>query len=327
MRESLQERCEAFIDNRNLVKSAFKMESSYMYPICSAIITDSGKRADPERMRQCRDILKQQTGAFSNFRGIAKLSLIAMMSVDINPSARLTHAQQVYDHLKASFLSSQYLCVAAMVISNLVDPGYYKAMAEHTHRIYKLLKSKHPFLTGAEDSVFSALLAVSKKTDQRIVDETEQCYSLLKPHFFSNNAVQSLSHVLALCEGRPQEKCEATVNLYRQLLDRGYRYGTDFELPTLGVLAMVPADREQLLQELLEVDTFLSRQKGYGIFGLGKRQRLMHAAMIVTGDYLDRSTTLLTTAITHSTLALAAAQQAALCAAIAATTAAANASG
>ena len=327
MNQSLLERCEAFIENRDIVRSAFKTESSFMYPICAAIITDRGKRADPERMKQCREILKMQTGPFSNFRGIARLALIAMMSVDANPSARLTHSQQVYDHLKASFLSSQYLCVAAMVIADLVDPGYYKPMAEHTHRIYSLLKSKHPLLTGAEDSVFSALLAVSKKTDQRIVEETEQCYGLLKPHFHSANAVQSLSHVLALCEGKPEEKCKATVELYRQLSDRGCRYGTDFELPTLGVLAMVSNDRERLIGELLEVDSWLAGQKGYGFFGLGKRQRLMHAAMLVTGDHLDRSTALLTVAVTHSALALAAAQQAALCAAIAATTVAANASG
>lgn len=326
MREALLEQCESFIENRDIVRSVFKMESSFMYPICSAIITDKGKRADSERLKQCRDILKAQTGAFSNFRGLCKLALICMMSVDANPEQRLKNAQQVYEHLKGSFSGSQYLCVAAMVISELVDPGYYKPMAEHTRRIYNLLKSKHPFLIGAEDSIFSALLAVSKKTDSRILEETEQCYTLLKPHFLSNNAVQSLSHVLALCEGRPKEKCEATVSLFQQMKQEGLRYGTDFELPTLGVLAMLPVDRQTILSELREVDEYLARKSGYGIFGLGKRQRLMHAAMIVTGDHLEHCSTNQMT-LSHSTMALAAAQQAALCAAIAAATAAANASG
>lgn len=326
MTEALLEQCDSFIENRNIIRSTFKMESSFMYPICAAIITDKGKRADSERLKQCRDILKAQTGAFSNFRGLTRLALICMMSVDPNPEQRLKNAQQVYDHLKSAFSGSQYLCVAAMVISELVDPGYYKQMAEHTRRIYNLMKSKHPFLTGSEDSVFSALLAVSKKTDSRILDETEQCYHLLKPHFVSNNAVQSLSHVLALCEGRPKEKCEATVSMFEQMRDEGMRYGTDFELPTLGVLAMLPVERKSVLKELREVDEYLAKQKGYGIFGLGKRQRLMHAAMIVAGDHLEHcATTQLT--LDQSTVALAAAQQAALCAAIAAATAAAAASG
>ena len=326
MKEALLEQCEAFIENRDIVKAAFRMESSYMYPICAAIITDKGKRADAERLKLCRDILKEQTGAFSNFRGLSKLALICMMSIDSNPEQRLKNAQQVYDLLKESFSGSQYLCVAAMVISELVDPGYYKAMAEHTRRVYRLLKSKHPFLTGAEDSIFSALLAISKKTDDRILSETEQCYTLLKEHFSSKYAVQSLSHVLALCEGRPQEKCEATVTMFRRLKEEGLRYGTDFELPTLGVLAMLPTEPEEIIRELREVDEYLSKQKGYRVFGLGKRQRLMHAAMIVTGDHLEHCATTQTT-LNHSIMALAAAQQAALCAAIVAATAAANAGG
>lgn len=326
MREALLEQCESFIENRDIIKSTFRMESSYTYPICAAIITDKGKRADPERLKLCRDILKAQTSAFSNFRGLTKLSLICMMSIDANPEQRLKNAQQAYGQLKSTFAGSQYLCVAAMVISDLVDPGYFKPMAEHTRRIYQLLKSKHPFLTGSEDSIFSALLAVSKKTDERIVDETEQCYQLLKPHFPSGNAVQSLSHVLALCEGRPQEKCEATVSLFQQLKEEGLRYGTDFELPMLGVLAMLPTDREDMIRELHEVDEYLAKQKGYGFFGLGKRQRLMHAAMILTGDHLEHCATTQAT-LSHSIMALAAAQQAALCAAIAAATVAATASG
>lgn len=326
MTDTLLEQCESFIENRNIVRSVFRMESGFMYPICAAIITDKGKRADSERLKLCRDILKAQTGAFSNFRGLTKLALICMMSVDTNPEQRLANAQKVYDHLKSSFAGSQYLCVAAMVISELVDPGYYKPMAEHTRRIYNLLKSKHPFLTGSEDSVFSALLAVSKKTDARILDETEQCYTLLKPHFFSNNAVQSLSHVLALCEGRPKEKCEATISLFERLKEEGLRYGTDFELPTLGVLAMLPVDQQTILTELRQVDEYLAKKNGYGIFGLSKRQRLMHAAMIVTGDHLEHCATAQMT-LNQSTMALAAAQQAALCAAIAAATAAAAASG
>lgn len=326
MRQELLEQCESFLENRDIVRSVFRMESSYLYPICAAIITDKGKRADAERLRLCRDILKAQTDAFSNFRGLSKLPLIAMMSVDPNPEQRLKNAISVYEHLKTFFSGSQYLCVAAMVISELVDPGYYKPMAEHTRRIYSLLKSRYPFLVGSEASIFSALLAVSKKTDGRILEETEQCYTLLKPHFRSNHGVQSLSHVLALCEGKPKEKCDSTVALFQRMKDEGLRYGMDHELPTLGVLAVLPVDRESLLSELREVDEYLSRKKGYGIFGLGKRQRLMHAAMIVTGDYLEHCATN-QMMLNQSVMALVAAQQAALCAAIAAATAAANASG
>ena len=324
MRSTLAGMCKLFIENRDIVKSTFKWDSSYMYPVCAAIITDKGMRADPERLRSCRDLLKERTGVFSNFRGTAKLPMIAMMSVDSHPAAKLQHTQEVYVRLKEHFWGSEYLPVASMAISDMVDPSYYKEMAAHTRHIYDLLKSKHPFLTSAEDSVFSAMLAVSRKTDERIVAETEACYSFLKPYFFSGNAVQSLSHVLALCEGPAEQKSAATLALFDELKARGYKYGTEYELATLGVLAMLPADRDTIIQDVIDVDTFLSEQKGYGIFGLGKKQRLMHAGMIVASDYLKDNNTIHTAAM-NSTIGLIAAQQAAMCAAIAASSAAAAA--
>ena len=76
----------------------------------------------------------------------------------------------------------------------------------------------------------------------------------------------------------------------------------------------------------MEVDDFLSGQKGYGFFGLGRKQRLMHAGMLVTSDYIGRSDAMNTAAI-GGTISLIAAQQAAMCAAIAAASAAAASSG
>jgi len=54
-----------------------------------------------------------------------------------------------------------------------------------------------------------------------------------------------------------------------------------------------------------------------------KRQRLMHAGLIVTSDYLDQNTSM--QAAVSSTISLIIAQQTAVCAAIAAANAANNA--
>ncbi len=322
MRSSLNTLCSRFIENRDVVKSTFAWDSSYMYPICAAIITDKGMRADEERLRYCRDLLKEQTGVFSNFRSTAKIAMIAMMSVDHNPAGKLQKALQVYDCLKAHFWSSQYLPVASMIIADMVEPVHYREVAAHTRRIYELMKSEHPFLTSGEDSVFAAMLALGNRPDEWIVAETERCYRLMKEKFFSSNAVQSLSHVLALCDGQAEEKCRGACELFDELKARGYRYGTDYELATLGVLAALPVERECVIQDVIDVTNFLAGQRGYGILGLTKKQRIMHAGMIVTSDYMKGDQTMSSAAI-HATLSLIAAQQAAMCAAIAASSAAA----
>lgn len=327
MRDTLSRSCKSFIENRDAIKSAFGWESAYLYPVCAAIFTDKGKTVNIEYMKQCRDILKEQTGIFSNFRGTGKLVMISMLAADGNPEGKLKQALQVYDALKEHFFSSQYLPVASMVIANLAEPGRYGEIAVRTRHIYNLMKEEHPFLTSSEDSVFAALLALSNLTDEQVVEETESCYELLKAEFFSGNAVQSLSHVLALGEGTPQEKCRRTMELYRGLREKGYKYGTGYELATLGVLALLPAELSQVMQDIMEADDFLAGQRGYGIFGVGRKQRLMHAGMLVSGDYIDTDTNqTMNSAAIGGTISLIVAQQAAMCAAIAASSAAAASS-
>ena len=324
MRASLSALCGSFIENRDVVKSALPWESQYLYPVCAAVFTDKRRTAEPDRLESCKRLLKAQTGVFSNFRSTAKLAMIAMMAVDGEPERKLTQALQVYDALKGHFWSSPYLPVASMILSDMVEPGQYGEIAARTRRIYELMKNEHPFLTSGEDSVFAAMLALSDRTDEQIVEEAEHCYRLLKPEFFSGNAVQSLSHVLALRDGWAEDKCSAAMELFDSLKAKGRKYGTGYELATLGVLATLPADHDAVIDDIIETDDFLSGQKGYGFFGIGAKQRLMHAGMIVTSDYLGESGAMQTAAL-GGTISLIAAQQAAMCAAIAASSAAATA--
>ena len=213
-----------------------------------------------------------------------------------------------------------------MVIADLADPARYDALATRTRRIYELMKSQHPFLTSAEDSVYAVLLALSAQTDEQLVAETERCYQLLKPEFFSGNAVQSLSHVLALGDGAAEDKCERTLALYHGLKERGCKYGTSYELATLGVLALLPGEQSgAVMDDICEADAWLGGQKGYGFFGVGKKQRLMHAGMLLTSDLIgDPGNPVMHTAAIGATLSLIVAQQAAMCAAIAASSAASS---
>ena len=88
---------------------------------------------------------------------------------------------------------------------------------------------------------------------------------------------------------------------------------------------MLPADLDAIADDTVQTAEFLADQKGYGILGMTKRQRLMHAGMIVTSDYMADSTSMQTAAVS-STISLIIAQQTAMCAAIAASAAANNAS-
>lgn len=324
MRENLAIICDNFIKNRDSIKEVFGWESSYMYPVCAAIFTDKRQIVDVERLRRCKDILKEKTGIFSNFRGNAKLAVISMLAASGNPEGKLDKALRVFSMMKEHFFTSEYLPVASMTIVDMARESQYEEIAARTRHIYDLMKREHPFLTSSEDCVFASLLALSGFSDEYVVQETEKCYEILKGEFFSSNAVQSLTHVLALGEGAAEEKCRRVMELYQNLKARGYKYGTSYELATLGVLALLPEDMDLVIEDIMAADDFLAGQKGYGLFGLGRKQRLMHAGMLAASAFIGESNNAaMSSAAINGTVSLIAAQQAAMCAAIAASSAAA----
>lgn len=324
MKEQTRRNCEQLTENRDRVKSVFPWNGGLLNLACAGIFTAKGRTVDEPVLEDCKNLLKQKAGIFSSFRSTARSPIAAMLATSGNPEQTLENGLLVYQLLKQDFWASTYLPLAAMMIAQMARPSRYEEIASRTRTIYDRMKKEHPFLTSGEDSAFCALMALSEKTDDVMMEDAEQCYRDLKPHFFSSDAVQSLSNVLALCDGRPDAKCEKTIELFEKLKAAGHKYGTGYELPTLGVLAMSGGNADEIVQEIAEIDDWLSQQKGFGVFsGIGRKQRLMYAGIMAQKDYLNEEA--MQTAAVNGTISLIVAQEAAMYAAVAASSAAAAA--
>lgn len=322
MREELEKVCMEFLENRDLAKKAFKWESSYMPPICAGILMGKQQKITVDSLKEFRQLLKDNTGVFSDFRGHGMTPMACMLAGSEDAEKLMDDALQIHKELKEHFRGSQYLALVSMIVAQIADETEYQSIVEKTKQIYSFMKKAHPFLTSSEDGPFAALLAFSSFNEETIVAEAEKCYQILKPDFFSNNAVQSLSHVLALGEGCAEVKCAKLKELFEKLKARNYKYGTEYELATLGALSIQSQNVTQLVEDVTEIADYLEKQEGYGFFGPSKKERLVHATMLVCKAYGNQSQIVNSTIIT-GTIAMIAAQQAALCAAVAASTAAA----
>ena len=320
MNERTLARCKNLIKNKETMKSAFAWEDGLTHLACAGIFINKEQTANEEMLLQCKDILKRNTGIFSNFKSTAKPMIVAMLAANENPQLLMERGLKVYDLLKEEFMSSVYLPIAAMIIAQYADEARYAELAQRTRRIYKQMRADHPFLTSGEDSTFCALMALLDKPDEVLLGDAEECYKILKNDFFSSNAVQSLSHVLAMCDGEPKIKCQRTMELFQKLKEAGHKYGTSYELPTLGVLAMADGNQDEIVAEMAEIDQWLSEQKGFGFFSsISAKQRLMYAGMIAQQDYINDK--MMQSAAVNGVISLTVAQQAAMCAAITASAA------
>jgi hypothetical protein len=322
MNDRILRNCNLLLESRDRIKTVFGWDGGLIHLACAGIYVSKGKEVNASVLHYCKDLLNQRVGVFSNFRSTARSPIAAMLAVSDNPERTLDNGLLVYHLLKKEFWASTYLPLTAMIIAQLVEPQQYEAIAARTSGIYDMIKSEHPFLTSGEDSANCALLALSEKSDSELIYEIESCYHQLKQNFFSSNAVQSLSHVLALGQGTVEEKCSKTMQLFYGLKEVGLKYGTSYELPTLGVLALAEGDKNQIIQEIAEINNWLSHQKGFGFFSsVTAKQRLMYAGIVTQREYIN--TNAMQSAAVNSTISLIAAQEAAMCAAIAASTAAA----
>ncbi len=320
MNQALQARCEMFIKARDTIKNAFRWESGYITPVCANLFCARDILPEEDRLRACRDRINQSTGVFSSFRGYIRTPLACMLSMEADPEGKLRQALNMYQALKQHFFGSDYLALAAFL---LTDYDCTEERLSRGKRLYRMMKDEHPFLTSSEDSIFAVLMAWSGQSDSALIADMEACYRILRDRFRDSDCVQTVTHILAMEEGAASDKCGRVFELYDAVGRQGGKYGKHYELPTLAALAMLKGDPEDLARSMMEADAFLAAQKGYGFWGLDRKKRLMHAAMIVSDGLVPNGA--VDRAALTGTLSLVIAQQIAMCAAMASAAAASSA--
>ena len=310
-----------FIEARDAVRAVFRWENDYTYPICAQIFLAADRPVEAAQLERCKALVKSTTGPFSSFRGNIRLPLICMLAAGDDPEDRWERTQRGYALLKGSFFGSEYLALAALLLSDGGREEDLAALAARGKGLYQRMKKEHPFLTGQEDSVFALLLSQSARSDDELIEDMEKCYGLLKERFPSGNGLQAASHVLALSSEIPVDKTFRMIGIFNAIEEAGGKYGKDWQLPILAALSLGQRFQEDLARELLEIDALLSKRKGYkGVFGLDKRARSMHAAMLLSLQHEaepKQPVELVGAAAQQATLAIIAAQQALMCAVVA----------
>ena len=311
MNEQLMNECRKYLSCKEELTKVFKFEMDSILAVCAADVCSKGMAVDAEKIKACEKILKKNIGIFSRFRGNMGLPLIMMLARADDPEEKLKQATDYHKMLKKYHSDSEYLAYSAAVLTDMTTQERIEEIAERGKRIYQLMKKEHRFLTSYEDVVFALLLAFSKKSDETMIEEMEECYRILKERRFDEDTIQSISHIFTLTEGTPKEKCSRLTALFDALAAAGKKYSKDHELAVLAALSLSDTPVEELAAEIIAVNDELAQQKGYkGVFGTDKQTTLMHAVMIVSNYH--KETQNVNDAAMMSVIASAAAEQGAI---------------
>ena len=296
---------------------AFLLENGLVTVVAGAAFMEKDKVADTELVKECRALLRQKKGAFSEMRGNNELIVSTKMAVSGSPERYLEDLSEVYDKLqKGNFFGSSFRVLAAATICDAGKANEADALVEKTNEIMKGMKAAHPFLTSDEDTGFAVLLAMTDKTTLQILTELEETYKALKSRLaFHDNAVFSLAQVLTTYGGSSQEKSKKALDIFEAFKEAGNKYGKEYELPSLGILVNLGDNIGDIVADVIEVSKSFKGKAGFGALDMSMYTKLMLGSMIVAGVY-GEDTSAANTSIANSALAMLIAQEAAMMAVI-----------
>ena len=333
-----EERLNLLINGYQQLRKAFKWDHQLIHMLGSLILISDNKPVDIEAIKAVRQIIKNNSGIFSNFRGNNELLLSIMVycksSEQRKPEQVFSEVQEAYQHLRqAGLKNSLYLVTGALHLAQAVYEDDLSTsrtvidLADKTQAFYLGMKQQHFWLTSQENQVYALMLALADLPHQETLSEAERFFQDLRRLGFSrSSALQNLSLVMTLGKDNYELRRDSVDSLNRYLITRGYKL-TQYQMPFLGVMALVTSQPEKVADTAVEMAQWLSDQKGFGRWSIDKKTRFTLAASLACLDHIEKnegqiSQSVLTGSIQSAILAQQAAMIAAITSASAASTAA-----
>ncbi len=297
MTEELLSRCELFVKNLEMMRENFRWEASHLYALCANIYTGKGIEINPQRIKASKDIIKDGTSFFSNFRNITTTTALAtLISMEQEPANTFLLVRAVYGFLKEFFSPSASLTLAAYLIVKYSSAEKYAETTMHTRKMFDMMKKNHFFLTSSGECITAVQFALSGKNDDDIIGRSEKCFELLKGEMNIGNTNQAISNVLALSDKDEAEITEKTLAVINSLKGHGYKLTAGIDLSVFAALALSDFETERIVNDTLEVNAYLMTVQGFGNAITGSKlidpkvlpkRRLMHSALIVLDEYVN----------------------------------------
>ncbi|MCR5106707.1 MAG: DUF4003 domain-containing protein [Lachnospiraceae bacterium] len=290
----ITERCDLIEENYLLLSKMFMAVPDMLTLIVAAdSFADRGKTPDKEKMEECKKILKKNTGLFSAFRGEAEVTLLSKMAMSEDPEAYFKDVVEAYDNLKkASSVNESERVIAAIMICGMNKVKEAGALGEKASEIINFLKKNHRFVAHEFEYGYIILLALSDRKVEDIADSVERNYHTLVDKLgFHNGSVYRLALVLEARGKNSTEDCERIGIIYRAMLDNGVKYDKELELPSLGLLAGLGMNENEIAMHINDIEEYTKNKKGFKSVGNGKASRYMIAVMLLAKLFASDSDT------------------------------------
>lgn len=285
MKELLETLCDKYLLNLGLFTDFYPLERDILYPVCANVYCASDAVFELDKFSNSMELIKENPKMLSSFRSTVRPLIASWLSVSGDPKSEMERYLECYDLLKKYFTNSEHLALLSVLLVRIAPTGNIEERIMRGRQIYDRMKKEHRILTTKEDVAFAVMLAYSEKSDDELIEDMEACFKLLK-HSADNNSIQTVSHVLAMAHGTPEDKCAKFCELYDSMIKKGRKYGKLYELAMLAALSITKFSSEEILSDICDSETFLAEHKSVGdLSEFGRSEPISHAFLLLTIAY------------------------------------------
>ncbi len=289
MKENLKQLSKQFLSAQKTISQVQPLLSMYIYPICAELFVGQGVEPDKDKLKQCERLLVKKSGLFSAFSGTPALLVVSLLSMSKDPERKYQELEEAHEIVCRYFPRiHDYVALASIVLCEENEREHWEETAKMASEIYARLKDCRRILASGVDILVSLILARSGKEIDDVIADAKSCEGYLSTSELDPKSLHSLCRVLTLVDSNwsLEERCHRFTALYENLRKHGRQYGKKYQIPMLGLAAMLPHEVDEIAQDIMDVDHYLSRDSMYKgmVPKYSKTVRLLHAAMIVAGS-------------------------------------------
>ncbi|MDO5521310.1 MAG: DUF4003 family protein [bacterium] len=308
MKDELVVKCKLYVQNRDILKSEFKWASSNMLPLCAYMYTQKGRKVDAVRIEECRQIIMKHIGVFSKVKGQEEIPLATLLSLETSAEKAFARRVEVYRLLKKEFETTSYLPIIAFAMvgaasSNTVD---YAKVISRAKRLEEQIQSEFAGNQIAECSGISVLLALSGKSEDKLLEDLKMAYGLFSNLELEESSIPMLCYAIIVGQGEVLDSCEKVMSAYSILAKRRIKLQRVGEMTALELVANSQQQVEDYINDSMEMNTYLKEQKGFDLLSISSAERHMFSLMLAADSnrqYLETQIVLI--AAVYSTMLVA----------------------
>lgn len=285
MNEKLIQLATNYMNNRKILSKYIKSKRYNELEFCSFLYMYKSVVPDLDKFKKTKKIIKTNTTFISPFRGSQDNVYTSILSTYNDANTVFKEVYEINTLLKEIPFRFIYKGLTSFFIHYLVPKDKYASTLNRVNFLYTEIKKVcRPVILEGNDLLW-ILLAMSEKTDKQIIENISSCYNTLKPNFFIERGMCSLCFMLTAISNKSTSDANKFMEFYNYLKENGIRYSKLYEMNILFSLFNLNIDNEKFLNDFLEVDKFLKKQKNYGFFFINKKKRYLHTCIILAKYY------------------------------------------